>query len=859
MADRAKRAWRLALAALVSAATAGGSAVSADELTVPSPVERDSPLTAAYRFDQPVTGHGSLDVEWTDVDGRVVDRRHIPIDLADAAQVTFRLDIRRAVTVVNRLAAHLSLDGVDQGGAPVHRRTDLSASFIASPPDQGWWDYQIIMWQGQTPAAYRALKRLGITGGMVEANHRSRRRPMSRPISLALLDQNLRFYLESIAPDFYSPYHRWSGDRPVNWRFLAAEALHRRNPDDIAGFTRDPSLSDPRWLAKIQARLTRDVQALRPYRPLYYNLGDETGIADLASFWDFDFSRYSLEGMRGWLRQRYGSVAALNREWGSHFEGWDHVMPMTTRQAIEKPDQNFAAWADFKQWMDVVFARALAGGAAAVHAADPGALAAIEGVQVPGWGGYDYPRLARSVDAMEPYDFDADIQMLRSLNPQLVLLTTLFASGREASYLTWRELVRGTRGLILWDENNDFVAKDGRLGQRGMQAAADFAEIRGGLGALLINSRRHTDPVAVLYSQESLRIAWLLDRRVRGQRDQAGSADKALGAAPRTSSHHFVRTIEHLGIEPRFISASALEKGALRAGGTRILMLPDALALSPNQAAEIRDFVARGGSVLADGEPGLFDEHGSRLRQPMLSDVFTGPPDGAATRFRFGRGTATYISFPDGAGSTGARHIAGILAAAGVEAPFPVARADGGPADDIETHVLDNGPARILAVQHDLSAPARAISSPTGATGREAIVVTLPRQLDVYDLRTRRALGETDRVALDLGPGEAAILSLSPTPLAAPAIAGPAAARLGENAEFHIRLSSPEAPGVVHIDILDPNGRVMLPYSGNLLAAHGEALKLLPLAVNDQAGVWKIRATDVLSGQTATAELTVGP
>ena len=61
----------------------------------------------------------------------------------------------------------------------------------------------------------------------------------------ALLDQDLRFYLENIATDFYSPYHLWSGDRPVNWRFLAAEALHRQKPDDIAAFIRDPSLSDP--------------------------------------------------------------------------------------------------------------------------------------------------------------------------------------------------------------------------------------------------------------------------------------------------------------------------------------------------------------------------------------------------------------------------------------------------------------------------------------------------------------------------------------------------------------------------------------------------------------------------------------
>ena len=64
---------------------------------------------------------------------------------------------------------------------------------------------------------------------------------------------------------------------------------------------------------------------------------------------------------------------------------------------------------------------------------------------------------------------------------------------------------------------------------------------------------------------------------------------------------------------------------------------------------------------------------------------------------------------------------------------------------------------------------------------------------------------------------------------------------------------------MIHVEIVDPDGRSVLHYSGNILAAHGEAVKLLPLAFNDQSGIWKIRATDVLSGQTATAELKVEP
>ena len=105
-----------------------------------------------------------------------------------------------------------------------------------------------------------------------------------------LLDNDMRWYLENIATDFYSPYHRWSGDRPKNWKFLEVKKRYRDNPLDPAAFVREPSLSDSKWLTKIQDRLMRIVSVQHPYRPLYYNLGDEAGVADLAAFWDFDFS-----------------------------------------------------------------------------------------------------------------------------------------------------------------------------------------------------------------------------------------------------------------------------------------------------------------------------------------------------------------------------------------------------------------------------------------------------------------------------------------------------------------------------------------------------------------------------------------
>jgi hypothetical protein len=828
----------------------------ADELVLPQTIERNVAITAAYRFSRPATGHGFLDIEWTDTTGRLVERRRIALELAGASEATFPLDLRRAVAIGNTLSAHLSFDQTEKGGAAAHRDQDQTATFIVPPPDHPWRDYQIVMWQPQSAAGYAGLKRLGITGGMVEADHRSRSGTYMKDMLAALVAANLRCYLENIATDFYSPYHRWAEGRAVNWRFAAAKERYRQDPHGISAFIREPSLSDPAWLDKVSLRISRDVAALRPYRPLYYSLGDETGIADLSAFWDFDFSGPSLAGFRAWLRERYGSIDVLNREWSSGYRDWTAVTPMTTVEALTRRDQNFSAWADFKEWMDVAFARAIARGTTAVHAADPQALSAIEGAQIPGWGGYDYSRLADSVDLMELYDRGDNVEIARSFNPQLILLTTSFRRGPAETHRVWRELLRGTRGLVLWDENHEFAGADGELGVRGSEAKPYFAQIRSGIGALLIGSRRHIDPIAILYSPASMRVRWLLDRRASGEDWSQRTASSEYGDdAIRRTTRDIVQAVEHLGLQPQFISTEAVERSVLRDGHYRLLMLPQTIALSSAAAAAIRDFVAQGGIAVADGEPGLFDEHGRRLGQPQLARLFDDHGDGGAALFP---GRAIRLPSRSVAPHDYRAAIAKLLAVAKVSPPFPVTMPDGEPLGDVETHVFTDRGVTILALQRDPLPPDESSRIADRRRGEDAVVI-LPRPLNIYDMRTGWPLGKRDRVTIVLDPVEPVLLALAERPLSPPSITGPTAARRGDNVAFQVRSSATDAPDVIHLDVRDASGRIRQDYSRNLMIRDGSAEMLLPLALNDAPGTWEIGVRDGLSGATARAELTVAP
>src|SRR5260370_549186 len=186
-----------------------------------------------------------------------------------------------------------------------------------------------------------------------------------------------------------------------------------------------------------------------------------------------------------------------------------------------------------------------------------------------------------------------------------------------------------------------------------------------------------------------MRVQWLLDRRGAGDdwsRRDAGTEyqDDQIRAATR----NFVRAIEHRGLQPRFVSSEGVKQGQLRDGGLRLLMLPHTVAMAPKEAEEIRSFVERGGGVVADTEPGIYDEHGRRSAEPLLSEIFLGPATRSASSFSFGRGRAFYWAVPAGHHSESGPRIAEVLQAASVAPLLPLSRSDGSAAGDVETYIF---------------------------------------------------------------------------------------------------------------------------------------------------------------------------
>lgn len=104
------------------------------------------------------------------------------------------------------------------------------------------------------------------------------------------------------------------------------------------------------------------------------------------------------------------------------------------------------------------------------------------------------------------------------------------------------------------------------------------------------------------------------------------TADHVPGGKERVEAavYHWELLLLGLHLPYRVLDDGDLSGGVPRE--TRVLILPDAEALSGKQKRKVRDFVRRGGGLLASGRTGLFDEHGRPAGDAFFADLFGAEP-----------------------------------------------------------------------------------------------------------------------------------------------------------------------------------------------------------------------------------------
>ncbi|MGH9470299.1 MAG: beta-galactosidase trimerization domain-containing protein [Terriglobia bacterium] len=367
------------------------------------------------------------------------------------------------------------------------------------------------------------------------------------------------------------------------------------------------------------------------------------------------------------LARKLGSLAAANERWGrgaekpAAFQSWVEVASLDKRfyaelAAIRSTEGwNVTPWCDFRNFMDETFADAVGRAAAVCKSEDPAARCATEGGQSPfpfGW--YNYEQVLRVDDVIEPYNGGNNVEIIRSLKPETIMVSThdyAFKAGKpltaqnrrgqqEAVQPVWWGLFHAHRGTLIWDDNlpqYQFVdPQTGQLTPAAEAFAATFKELREGIGKLFINARRVHPGIAIYYSPPSDQIHWLLDnlRHAREWMLRSGSDHGSHAIAVRNS---WTKVIEDLGLQYDFASTLQVKAGILSEGRYRVFIMPQAMAVSAGEAELIREFVRAGGLLVADSRCATMNEHGRDLGRGQLDDVFgithaKGQPGGSEVR-----------------------------------------------------------------------------------------------------------------------------------------------------------------------------------------------------------------------------------
>ncbi len=393
---------------------------------------------------------------------------------------------------------------------------------------------------------------------------------------------------------------------------------------------RPRSMADPKTMEALKKFLTQNVNACKGSTAVAYAFDDEISTGNFCSAVETDGSPLSVAGYRKFLEAQYGTIEALNAEHETAYKSFDAVEPRsyeTVRSQI-RPDTlgklNLSPWCDWRAYMDTQWADALAELTRTANKLDPETPAGYVGGQMPcAFGGQDYRKLTQAVQWVEAYDIGATNEILRSFWDQKRPHVQTFFSSKDPkrdAWFLWYYLCHGNRGVICWP---DGWFNDGKAADYITANAATFKEIQGPVSQKIIDGSFVHDPIAIYYSHPSIQATWAMDAVPHGGTwpRRSSSLESSVSTSNLTRIG-WVKSLEDVGLQPKFIHQDHLLGGVLQKEGYKVLLLNRVLSLSDAEVAAIRAFAAAGGTVVADHLCGIYDGHGKARPQGALDDLF---------------------------------------------------------------------------------------------------------------------------------------------------------------------------------------------------------------------------------------------
>jgi Beta-galactosidase len=574
---------------------------------------------------------------------------------------------------------------------------------------------------------------------------------------------------------------------------------------------RSPCFHAPDFWKKETERLSTAGRYVK-ISPIYLGIGDEENICinDEACF-----SKYTLAAFRQWLKSTYQSLDKLNREWGTQYKTWDEIQPWKVEQACRRPD-NIAPWLDFRVFMTKVFVDRIKKSCKIVKKALPGVpIGGVNPVKqdyltcAPGSAIYPaidfatcYPRFFGA--AVDFFSVPANANVWTSYN----------RSDEKISLEMWNAAAHGVTVSGLFGVNRfgySTLSNSLGLGKRAQALKRIIANLGEGVGKLMINSQRMTSQVAIVRDYRS-KYAYTPTIACRNKKTgkilpQSRTYDRIIQC--------YASYLNARGISYRYISTQQFKAGVLNK--YQAVILPHTMLLSAANMQLISKYAGGGGQVFADEMLGKMNEHG-KLRT-------------AAELKRLRAFKCSILPIPKKINAKMAT-----LQSALQQAGIKCREQWQGDVQKVVRRQLEKTKTLIVF-------------------GSGVIKVKLPSKAYLYNVRTHKFLGHSDRAVMDMSKlpkGSPFVLAELPFKIANVNLSMQRNFKCGDAVNYKLRATpTPGFGSVVRVNIYRPDKTLAADCSANILLRDGVATGQFQLGLNAKTGNWQAVATDVISGKKA--------
>ena len=572
---------------------------------------RGEEISGKVVIERELATNEHLEISLLDADGRVWYRANVPA--VKGKEVPFSFDSKRLLVMRNSVMARV----IDQNGVV----SEMDKTVIVALPKE--WHAENFGFGGW---------RIG-TGGYLGSVQNSILRE-KYGINFVLVGNQIKTAeagaKANIAPVFNAAY--------------GATTFGMDN--EIVGDKNAPERKLCLTSKKLKEKITRSIeQIIKPasvYAPLAYFLDHEVDILGYTKRakpgTDICFSKSCLEDLRTFLKKEYKDLSALNKSWGTDFKNWDEVKPIVLSEAVEKGQ--ISRWIDHRRHMDRVWTDLSLFRMLEVRKYDPDGDGVDHNMRSgptvnDSFSGIDYWQLMhKAIGGSTGLPYQNDFLRRRYLiwsagahwYPQSAS-DNFDLSCIRICRQPWFELMQQSSGFSLYSEaftghgpllfNDIFLLNpDLTSSQLGNNFAGTLRQIRSGIDTFVLNSKKDCSGIGLYYSRasEHASTAW---QKIHEKNKTAKEIN------PRRSQFVlWAPSIMAVNRGYRSVAYGEIADGILQKGDIKLLIIPFSQAISLKEAEEIRNFVNRGGCVVADIRPAVSDEHGNLYDGGLLDAVF---------------------------------------------------------------------------------------------------------------------------------------------------------------------------------------------------------------------------------------------